>query len=559
MVDNANVGSAESSQLRLDEPVEPTHARILYRDGRLIVTDLGTADGTFVNGQRIVTATVVRQGQELRIGGWTISHVRSEAAFEARDERERELLDALRLAPSDDALRQVYGDWLEENGKANEAELLSLEREIRDAEERIDDAELGRLGYRLRTVASLTPFRWRAVVSRPRIENCKKGECPRTWEKLTPTTTAFDTRMCSACGELVQLAQTIEGARLEVGQNHAVAVDLGVTRYPRDLEVALARLPPAPVEGPVTSLPLFVTDEPPRTVGALLDSLDIDPDDDLGRYNRMGSYQLPTLDNDPVEGQAPTPVNGHVSSVSINYDWDMHHESPRTRFREIAHKGYRSFDVTFIGDGDLVEDWLRARFGAPRDVVRPHREPSQSGSPYRIYGKYTYVGSARGGGGCMLGWYEKLPDWALPATDKQAALRWLHELATMLGGWFVTYDKIKEFAARPPARCGIVVTGPLNPQDFWLRFEPGLGALEVAHALAIDDPIGTSGDVHMSSWSIVERSSKTRLGYPRYRNWVIELRLGGWPSGEYVPDRYSAKELAAKDLAYSLCIRPYAK
>ena len=552
----ANVGSSPSSDLMLERPVAGQHARFLYRDHRLIVVDLHTALGTYVDGRRIVQATIVREGQEVSVGDWTIrtdTLLPTPPAFRPRSPREAELLGALQANPADDALRQVYGDWLEENGHPKEAEILSLEREIRDGEDRIDSAELGRLGYRLRVVAETVPFGWRAIVTRPRVEHCHRPEvCPRTWDRLTPGPSML-LRHCGACQEPVHLTDSMSVARRRVSQNERVAVDLALQRYPRDLEVALARVPeePVPIEQGVTALPFFAHDEPPRAMGALLQSLNIVPPEHLGQGNDMGFYTLPQRDED--DNRQPSAVIRHLSA---RYHWDMYHDSPKSRFSQIDGTGCDRFSICFTADGDLVEDWLRTRFGAGRLAIQPVLYEGGSPAPHRIYGGHWLYRESTDGG-CILSWEDQLPDWALAPTDKNAALRYLNELTKVLRRPECTHDAIKEYGSRPPARSGLVVTGPLNRNDFWLKLEPALGALELAHALEVDGPIGESSDTHMSTWIIRERNPKSRLGYPRYGHWVIEAYLDGWPSGADLEDHYAAKELGDKDRVVSLVIKPF--
>src|SRR3954468_17260725 len=57
-----------------DSEISRVHARI-YHDpsGQLIVEDLGSTNGTFVNGNRISSPTPLRAGDELRVGQTTIS------------------------------------------------------------------------------------------------------------------------------------------------------------------------------------------------------------------------------------------------------------------------------------------------------------------------------------------------------------------------------------------------------------------------------------------------------------------------------------------------------
>src|SRR3954453_8984352 len=57
-----------------DSEISRVHARI-YHDpsGQLIVEDLGSTNGTFVNGNRIAAATPVRSGDQVRVGQTTMT------------------------------------------------------------------------------------------------------------------------------------------------------------------------------------------------------------------------------------------------------------------------------------------------------------------------------------------------------------------------------------------------------------------------------------------------------------------------------------------------------
>ncbi len=50
--------------------VSRQHARFVYRDQRLVVSDLGSANGTYVNGRRIRQPTILRDGDEVWIGDY---------------------------------------------------------------------------------------------------------------------------------------------------------------------------------------------------------------------------------------------------------------------------------------------------------------------------------------------------------------------------------------------------------------------------------------------------------------------------------------------------------
>ena len=60
-----------------DEKVSRRHASILKRDdGRIYLDDLGSTNGTWVNGARIATPHPLVEGDELRVGGTRLRLVR---------------------------------------------------------------------------------------------------------------------------------------------------------------------------------------------------------------------------------------------------------------------------------------------------------------------------------------------------------------------------------------------------------------------------------------------------------------------------------------------------
>ena len=65
------------------------HARLLYRDGRFIVTDLKSTNGTYVNGRKISQATIVREGDKIYIGDFVLRLETGQAAVRRRRPRER--------------------------------------------------------------------------------------------------------------------------------------------------------------------------------------------------------------------------------------------------------------------------------------------------------------------------------------------------------------------------------------------------------------------------------------------------------------------------------------
>ena len=68
-----NIGRVQGNELMLPKGnVSKRHARLVFRDNRFIVTDLNSANGTYVNRRRISQATIVRQGDRIYIGDFVL-------------------------------------------------------------------------------------------------------------------------------------------------------------------------------------------------------------------------------------------------------------------------------------------------------------------------------------------------------------------------------------------------------------------------------------------------------------------------------------------------------
>src|SRR4051794_2617957 len=68
-----NVGRVQGNDLMLPKGnVSKRHARLLFRDGRIIVTDLKSTNGTYVNGRKIAQATIVREGDKIYVGDFVL-------------------------------------------------------------------------------------------------------------------------------------------------------------------------------------------------------------------------------------------------------------------------------------------------------------------------------------------------------------------------------------------------------------------------------------------------------------------------------------------------------
>jgi len=67
------IGRASDCDRVLDLPmISSHHARLSYRQNQIIVEDLGSANGTFVNGQRVVGTVTVKAGDRISLGSYTL-------------------------------------------------------------------------------------------------------------------------------------------------------------------------------------------------------------------------------------------------------------------------------------------------------------------------------------------------------------------------------------------------------------------------------------------------------------------------------------------------------
>nr|MDQ2754925.1 FHA domain-containing protein [Actinomycetota bacterium] len=68
--DELTVGRAPGCGVSLPEDtfISQLHARVFRRDGDLYVEDLGSTNGTYLNGKRLSAAVALRRGDHLQVG-----------------------------------------------------------------------------------------------------------------------------------------------------------------------------------------------------------------------------------------------------------------------------------------------------------------------------------------------------------------------------------------------------------------------------------------------------------------------------------------------------------
>jgi len=97
-----NVGRVQGNDLMLPKGnVSKHHARLLFRDGRFIVTDLKSTNGTYVNGRKIAQATIVREGDKIYIGDFVL-RLETNGAGAAADQQQTTGDDELRTVGRND-------------------------------------------------------------------------------------------------------------------------------------------------------------------------------------------------------------------------------------------------------------------------------------------------------------------------------------------------------------------------------------------------------------------------------------------------------------------------
>jgi len=226
-----NIGRAPDNDLVLAHgSVAEHHARVLLRDERFIVTDLRTQEGTYLGGRRLAQAVIIQPGDVLNIGAYALAIM--DRPPSATDEQ---FLAAIAAAPRDDDTRVVYSDWLDENGRHDEAAFIRAQLAIKPLAP--ETPEFQELSTRIRVLAANMAPEWRRVVAHAPLENCGfryEVKCPKRWESLAPSASP-STRFCDGCQRDVHYARTIGEARQLAQAGECLVVDLGQRREPGDL------------------------------------------------------------------------------------------------------------------------------------------------------------------------------------------------------------------------------------------------------------------------------------------------------------------------------------
>ena len=69
VAEGATLGRADGADIRIEDPfASSSHARIFPRDGHMYIEDLGSTNGTFLNGQQLRRPVQLTAADRVRIG-----------------------------------------------------------------------------------------------------------------------------------------------------------------------------------------------------------------------------------------------------------------------------------------------------------------------------------------------------------------------------------------------------------------------------------------------------------------------------------------------------------
>jgi uncharacterized protein (TIGR02996 family) len=219
--------------------VSKYHARCVLKDGRIILVDLKSTNGTYVNGRKLTSPIVLHDNDKVDVGDFTLEFSIDE--FAELDEYDTAEVDVTELrllaaiAHRDEASRLVYADWLEEHGYPDRAEFLRITEELVAIQP--EAPGFRSRSERMRKLAETIDIHWRHKVARPLVENCLavEFECPKDWGNLA-TTERSNVRYCGACAKRVYFCATIGEAQVHARRGDCVAVDIVQIRRAGDLD-----------------------------------------------------------------------------------------------------------------------------------------------------------------------------------------------------------------------------------------------------------------------------------------------------------------------------------
>ncbi|HEY0634074.1 MAG TPA: FHA domain-containing protein [Gammaproteobacteria bacterium] len=125
----ALIGSDPGCLLHIDSlAVQPRHACVTTHGEKSLLRDLGTADGTFVNGKKLSGDYTLRDDDVVRVGKHDLIFTQEVALETIRTEAVEEILqeEELKLEP----IRELKSGWLQLMSGSNVGKTISLSRNL---------------------------------------------------------------------------------------------------------------------------------------------------------------------------------------------------------------------------------------------------------------------------------------------------------------------------------------------------------------------------------------------------------------------------------------------
>jgi pSer/pThr/pTyr-binding forkhead associated (FHA) protein len=106
------MGRSRSCELTLDVgQASRRHAAVRFEDGHFRVRDLGSTNGTFLNGELLGTERVLRPGDRIEIGGTNVTFCRVDEAMEDAMSNPGEGETILMARPRSEAVEALRGNF----------------------------------------------------------------------------------------------------------------------------------------------------------------------------------------------------------------------------------------------------------------------------------------------------------------------------------------------------------------------------------------------------------------------------------------------------------------
>jgi hypothetical protein len=238
-------------------------------------------------------------------------------------------------------------------------------------------------------------------------------------------------------------------------------------------------------------------------------------------------YWIGTLDVDFAGGEGngslyrpcETPrgaLRAGVLRMSARFRYDMYHE----RAREPRDMTLAALSLVLDVPHAAVARLLEARHGAGRAFTSKH-------GPIAEYGQWFYLSTANDGAP-ILEHEVTRPEWAIPAAPTGALEDLLHLLHDRL---ICDSELAPMHAALEPVAEAAGVELHLRAGRIDLSFRPAITLDSVLTELRWENPVSSSGDVHLSRWSVYPHRPDLAWSAPHINDWHVDVSLDGWPKG----------------------------